>query len=119
MKIFIPTNGKMGLDEKVAEHFGRCEFYTVLDEEGKLSEIIDNISRHRGGASLPPELLKKHGADVLLCRGLGMKAIDLFEKLGIDVYVCPAETVAEIYEFWKNKNIKKAGSEDACKENKS
>ncbi|MFH1432564.1 MAG: NifB/NifX family molybdenum-iron cluster-binding protein [archaeon] len=118
MKIVISTDGKRGLDDTVAEHFGRCNTYTFLDEKGNIVEIIDNTSEHMGGTGLPPELMKKHGADVLLCRGLGPRALDLCKELGIDVYVCHAETVKEIFEKWKNKIIKKAGFEDVCEEHR-
>ncbi len=71
MKIVIPTNNKEGFDDKIAEHFGRCLTYTFLNEKGDVVEIIDNTSEHMGGAGLPPELMKKHKADVLLCKDLG------------------------------------------------
>jgi len=119
MKIVIPTNDKKGLNSIVADHFGRCLTYTFLNEEGEKEEIIDNTSEHMGGIGLPPELMKKHGADVLLCKDLGPRAIDLCKNLGIDVYVSQAETVREIFEMWKNNNLKKAGREDACAQHKS
>lgn len=118
MKIAIPTNAKEGLDDKIAEHFGRCLTYTFLNEKGEVIEIIDNTSEHTGGTELPPELMKKHGANVLLCKDLGPRAIDLCKKLGIDVYVYQAETVKDIFELWQNKKLKKAGAEDACEEHK-
>jgi predicted Fe-Mo cluster-binding NifX family protein len=118
MKIVIPTDNKKGLDDTVAEHFGRCNTYTFLDEKGKVIEIIDNISEHMGGSGLPPELMKKHGANVLLCKGLGPRALNLCKQLGIDVYVCQAKTVKEIFEMWKNKRIKKANFEDVCEEHR-
>jgi len=117
-KIVVPTDDKKGLKSIVAEHFGRCETYTFLDEKGNAIEIIDNISEHMGGSGLPPELMKKHGADVLLCRGLGPRALNLCKQLGIDVYVCQAKTVKEIFELWKNKKIKKADFGDVCEEHR-
>ena len=66
MKIVIPTNTKKGLNDKIAEHFGRCLTYTFLNEKGELIKIINNSSEHMGGAGLPPELMKKHG----FCKGL-------------------------------------------------
>lgn len=116
MKIVIPTNNKKGLNDMVAEHFGRCNTYTFLDEKGNVVEIISNTSKHMGGIRLPPELMKKHGANILLCRGLGPRALNLCKELGIDVYVCQAKTVKEIFELWKNKKIKRANSEDVCEE---
>lgn len=118
MKIVIPTDDKKGLDDTVAEHFGRCNTYTFLDEKGNVEEIINNTSEHMGGLGLPPELMKKHGAKVLLCKGLGPRALNLCKNLGIAVYVCQAKTVKEIFELWRNKKIKKADSEDVCEEHR-
>lgn len=114
MKIIIPTDNKKGIDDTVAEHFGRCQTYTLLDEKGNLLKIIDNTSEHMGGVGLPPELMKKYGADVLLCKELGPRALNLCQQLGIEVYVSQAKTVGEIFEMWQNKKIKKAGQGDIC-----
>ena len=114
MKIVIPTNTKKGLHDKIAEHFGRCLTYTFLNENGEVIETIDNTSEHNGGQGLPPELMKKHGADVLLCKGLGPRALNLCKELGIDVYVYQADTVKNFFELWQEKKLKKAGTEDAC-----
>jgi len=114
MKIVIPTEDKEGLNSKVAEHFGRCNYYIFLDEEGRVIEIVDNTSKH-SNFNLPPELIKNHGADVLLCRGIGPKALDLCKQFGIDVYVLESKTVKEIFEKWKKGEIKKASFEDVCR----
>lgn len=116
MKIVIPTESDKGLKGEVAEHFGRCPTYTFLDEKGNLIEIIKNESEHMGGSGLPPELMKKHGANVLLCRGLGPRALDLCRELGIDVYVANIKLVKEIFGAWKDKKIKKADIDNICKE---
>jgi len=118
MKIVIPTNNKKGLNDKIADHFGRCLTYTFIDEKGNLLEVIGNTSEHMDGVGLPPELMKKHGADILLCKDLGPRALNLCRELGIEVYVCQAKTVKEIFEMWKNNKIKKAGAEDVCEEHK-
>ena len=114
MKIVIPTNNKKGLDDTVAEHFGRCQTYTFLNEEAEVLEIINNTSQHGGGQGLPPELMKKHGANVLLCKGLGSRALNLCKELRIDVYIYQSQTVKDIFELWKNNKLKPAGREDAC-----
>jgi predicted Fe-Mo cluster-binding NifX family protein len=116
MKIVIPTDGKGGETSKVSEHFGRCKTYTFLDEKGKVIEVIENTSEHMGGKGLPPELMKKHGANVLLCQGLGPRALSMCEEFGIDVYVRRAATVKEIFEDWNAQKISKATGDDTCKE---
>ena len=118
MKIAIPTDNKKGLEDAIAEHFGRCLTYTFLNEKGEVAEIIDNTSEDRGGKGLPPELIKGHGAGILLCKDIGPKAIILCKKLGIEVYIGQAETVKEMFELWKNDKIKKADAGNACEEQK-
>ena len=71
-----------------------------------------------GGTGLPPELMKNHRANILLCRNLGPRALKLCRELGIEVYVCQAETAKEIFNFWKDKKIKKAGFDDVCEEHR-
>ena len=67
---------------------------------------------------MPPEIIKKYGADVLLCKGLGPRALDLCKEIGIDVYVCGAKTVKEIFELWKGKKIEKACENDICEDHR-
>ncbi len=118
MKIVIPTNSNKGLEDQVADHFGRCLYYIFLNEKGKMLETIENTSEHMGGTGLPPELMKKHGADILLCRDLGPRAINLCKELGIKVYVSQADTVKEIFQLWHDNKLKPAGAADACAQHK-
>jgi predicted Fe-Mo cluster-binding NifX family protein len=118
MKLVIPSDTTVGLDSSVAQHFGRCVAFTFLDGEGKLIEIIDNTSQHRGGKGLPPELMKQHGADILLCSDLGPSALDMCTTFGITVYVGHAATVRHMFEQWKQGRLTKAGPQDACSDHK-
>jgi len=116
MKITIPTNGSRGMDEEVAQHFGRCKTYTVLDENGNIVEIFENTSEHMGGSGLPPELMKKHGTNILLCRDIGPRALMLCNELGIEVFIGDADTVREMFKIWKESKLKKADINDTCKQ---
>ena len=114
MKLIIPTNDKDGLNAKVAIHFGRCNTYTIIDENGSLVEVIDNTSEHNGGKGLPPELMKEHNANILLCKGLGRRALNLCQEFDIKVFVDDSETVKDIFDAWKNGKLKEATVNDAC-----
>jgi predicted Fe-Mo cluster-binding NifX family protein len=118
MRIVIPTDDKKGSDADVAGHFGKCGTYTFFDENGKMLEVINNVSEHMGGQGLPPELMKKHGADILLCKDLGPRALNLCRELGIEVYVDSAKTAKELFAMWKNNKLKKATTQDVCEEHK-
>ena len=116
MKIAIPTLGSTGLDDTVAVHFGRCPYYTILDEQGTIISIIDNSSVHTNGTQSPPELLHQHNITVLLCQDLGPKALQLCKQLNIEVYVNAEPTVRGLFTRWQNKELTQAGDNDICKE---
>ena len=118
MKIAIPTLGKKGLDEIVSKHFGRCETYTILDEKGNLIKIIDNTSSHNGGQGLPPELLKNNEINILICQGIGPRALELCKQLNIIVYVNIGLTVKELFEKWKDSSCTPATKDDICEEHR-
>jgi len=108
--------GEKGLDERVGEHFGRVPFYTVVDTETNEVTAIPNTSEHMGGQGYPPEIMARAGVNVMLCGGLGRRAIMMFEQLGIMVYVGASGTVGEAVKMWKNGKLQAATDENACKQ---
>lgn len=78
MKIAIATDG---LD--VAEHFGRCSEYTIVDiEEGKVKSrtIIPNPGHEPG---FLPAYLARLGVSCILAGGMGLRAQQLFAEKNI------------------------------------
>lgn len=118
MLICFPTSGSGGLDDYIGEHFGRVPTYTIYDTETQDIEVIDNSSEHRGGSGLPADLLAEENIDVLVCSGLGRKAINLLGQHGIDVHIGASGKVREALDEWKAEDLKEAGEEDACREGK-
>ena len=114
MKIAIPTDGERGMDEQVGEHFGRVTHYTIYDAESKETRAIGNTSHHMGGEGYPPELLLKEGVEVLLCAGLGWRAIGMFKECGIKVYIGAHGTVRAAISQWENGEIQEPGEGSAC-----
>ena len=116
MKLCIPSVNEDGLDSYVHQHFGRCPYYTLIDEDTDEVKVFNNTSEHLGGVGLPPELIKKYGVDIMLCAGLGPKAVGMFEDLGITVYVGAAGTVRDATEQWRLNKLQLATFDNACKE---
>ncbi|MBS3787065.1 NifB/NifX family molybdenum-iron cluster-binding protein [Candidatus Bipolaricaulota bacterium] len=114
MRVCFPTEGNAGLEERVGEHFGRVPTYTIVDTESDDVEIISNDSTHQGGKGLPANLLAQEGVDVMICSGLGRKAINLFEEHGIEVCIGAGGRVKEALEEWRNDHLKSASQSDAC-----
>jgi len=116
MKICIPTIGENGLENPVGEHFGRVPTYTIVDLNTNEVKVIPNTSEHMGGYGYPPEIMAREGVDVMICRGLGRRAITMFEELGIEVYIGASGTVRDTIEAFKKGLLQKASRDDACGE---
>ncbi len=116
MKVCIPTMGNKGVNEYVGEHFGRVPTYTLVDTKTNEVTVIDNTSEHGGGSGYPPEIIAKTGAEVMLCGGLGRRAIAMFEEIGVMVYVGASGTVKDTIEMWKVGKLQAATDENACRQ---
>jgi len=114
MRIAVPSETVGGLDDAVGEHFGRVPCYTVVNNDTGVAEVVPNTSEHRGGVGLPPELLAKAGVQVLVCRGLGGRAIAMFEELGVRVYVGADGTVRDAVRHYNEGRLREATDADAC-----
>lgn len=118
MRICIPSNGRGGLDDQVCEHFGRAMTFTVYETDGETVDVVPNTSEHMGGTGKPPEIIIRTGSKLLLCSGLGPKAIDLLEAGGVEVYVGAAGTVRDAIACWREGRLAKASMDTACKEHR-
>jgi predicted Fe-Mo cluster-binding NifX family protein len=118
MRISVPSMGNKGLEEEVSPHFGRAPIFTIYDTETEKVEIVPNTSQHLGGTGYPPEIMHANGVDVMLCSGLGSRAVHMFEQLGIMVYVGAMGTVKDAIDTWKRGELQEATDETACKEHR-
>lgn len=84
MRIAIPITG-----EKLAEHFGHCEQFALIDVDQDnraiLGKVLVDAPPHEPG--LLPEWLAKRGANVVIAGGMGRKAQQLFAQNGISVVI--------------------------------
>lgn len=114
MKVCVPSAKNGGLEDLVGQHFGMVPVYTVLDTETDDVQIVENTSQHNGGVGLPPELLSNAGVDIMLCGGLGTKAVNMFSEFGIEVFVGAQGTVETAISDWKDGNLESPNSENVC-----
>ena len=94
------------LYDETYEHYEAERYYTVYSNSTRaLAEFED-----------PPEILAKEGVKIMVCRGLGRRAISLFNQLGIDVFIGANGTVREAIQAFNDGTLKKAGTTDACEQ---
>lgn len=113
-KLCIPTAAPGGLDAQVGEHFGRVPTFTIVDADAGDVEILDNTSEHMGGHGLPADLLLRSGVDVVLCQGLGRRAIAALRDGGVTVCTGASGRVSDVVAAWKAGALPEAGQADAC-----
>jgi len=87
-RIAFASEDNGGLKSQMSMHFGRCPYYTLVDVEGeeiKAVEVIENpyFTNHTPG--VVPHFIHTHKANVMLAGGMGPRAIDIFQSLGIEV----------------------------------
>jgi len=82
MKVAISTDGNL-----VSAHFGRCPSYTIVElDEGKVvkRDLVQNPGHQPG---FIPEFLHEKGVGCIVAGGMGRRASELFEGMGIEAVV--------------------------------
>jgi len=88
LRIAVPSNCDSGLDGPISEHFGHTPCFVLIDIEGdaiKDVKVIRNphYLEHRPG--VVPEFLAEKGVNLIICRGMGWRAQNIFQQYGIKV----------------------------------
>ncbi|MHA1681266.1 MAG: NifB/NifX family molybdenum-iron cluster-binding protein [Promethearchaeota archaeon] len=106
-KYSISTEGS-----NVAEHFGRCPQYTILDvENGSIvgKTIVDNPGHSTG---MIPRFMDELGVNVMISGGMGRRAIEFFNQFGIQTILGVSGTVDDVIEEITNGTL--LGGESLC-----
>ncbi len=106
-RIAIPTCGTAGLDDTVEEHFGRAQHYTLIDVDGKrivATEVVDvPFAEHEPGDL--PNWLHSQGVDVVIAWGMGPRAVEYFERFGMEVVTGATGPVRDVIEGYIRGNL--------------
>lgn len=89
MTLVFPTMRDDGLSAKRGAHFGRANFYTVVNvEDGIVKEVNvhKNPGHVTGACSSAVSNIQSLGADALIVSGIGGEPLKKFLAIGIDVY---------------------------------
>lgn len=116
--IAVPSTDNNGLNSGISGHFGHCELYTLITVED--SKIIDtktlkNVDHTEGGCLAPVAHLQKNGVNVMLAGGMGMRPLEYFNEMGIEVYhIGNADTVGSAVNGFISGNLDKFTSMFTC-----
>lgn len=87
MRIVISSEGG-GMKGDVAHHFGRCPEFVLVDAEEKkimASKVVRNPYFEQHVPFAVPRFLSSFKPAILITGGIGPRAIDMFDSLGIKV----------------------------------
>ena len=127
MRIAIPSTNPNGLKSEVSGHFGRSPYYTFVNvENGEIKnvEVVPVPYEEHDPGDLP-QFVKEHGGKVVIAYGMGRKAVDFFQQLGIDVVTGAYGKIRDVVEafihnvlerdpYWKEKIEKEKGKNGEC-----
>ena len=109
MRIAFPVNKDDGLNAEIFEHFGHAPFYLLVDISnnyiGNITTIANSYRDVHGPGDVP-RLLADHKVNILICRGMGRKAVEYFNSLGIKVIRGPYGYVKEVLDDYLNGLLK-------------
>ena len=107
MKIAIASEGQT-LESMVAERFGRCPFFLIVNEDGTLEESFSNQATQaaHGAGGMAVQSLAAKGASVLIAPRLGPNATMALKSSGIRAYEASGCSCQEAFENYKKGSLK-------------
>ncbi len=90
LRIAFATEDDLGLDATLAQHFGKCPFYTFVDvEDGRVVEVLSvpNPAAEGHSPGEIPRFIAEQNCDIIVSGGMGPRAQNWFLSLGIKPYV--------------------------------
>lgn len=110
MRLAIATE-----DGNVAQHFGRCPGFTIVDiEDGKIisKNFIENPGHKAHQPGAVPRFLKSQSVDCVVAGGMGPNAVMNLQASGIKVIVGVTGSIDETVEKFLKGSLK--GGESLC-----
>ncbi len=89
MKVVFPTNDANGLESTRSEHFGKANYYTVidiLDDGTKEVSCVDNKQEEHSCVNSANAILSLN-ADALVVFGIGGRPASIFHQNGLNVFI--------------------------------
>jgi predicted Fe-Mo cluster-binding NifX family protein len=107
MRLAIATD-----NGRVAAHFGRCPEYTLVDvEDGRevSRRTLDNPGHEPGRI---PAFLNEHDADAVVAGGMGQRAKQLFDSMGIEQVIGTQGSIDSVVKEFIDGTLE--GGESLC-----
>ena len=102
MRILIAINENNGNESVLSEHFGHCPYFAIYETENKKLEIVKNELDHSDKNMTPVDQTMKFRPDVVFSKGMGQRAISLFNEKDVEISTGDYNTVEEVLDNLEN-----------------
>ncbi|MCK4453966.1 NifB/NifX family molybdenum-iron cluster-binding protein [Candidatus Parcubacteria bacterium] len=105
-KILITSNDS-DLNSSVSAVFGRCPYFLIVDEKGKLEKAIPNtgVQAVRGAGIAAAQTVVSQGATVVITGNVGPNAFAVLQQSGVKLYNGVGMTAKEALESFKENKL--------------
>ncbi len=118
MIYLIPLENNLGSGSRLSTHFGRARYYAMLAYEDRTStlkvEVKQSPNLIHGGTCGAADIVKRLGADAVIVKGIGLRAVQLLQSLGIKVYKTESETLDQVIKEVREGRLTPITESEAC-----
>jgi predicted Fe-Mo cluster-binding NifX family protein len=111
MRILIAINENNGNDSVLSEHFGHCPYFAIYETKTKELKIVKNELDHSNQNMTPVDQTMKFNPDIVFSKGMGQRAIKLFNEKNVEIKTGEYGTVKEVINDLKNLKKLDSGCE--------
>ena len=102
MKLLIAIDENRGVNSKLSEHFGHCNYFAIFNTKNKKFEIVKNKIEHSNKDLTPVEQVMKFKPDVIFSLGIGQRAIRLFNEKCVKIKTGDFRFLKEVMENFES-----------------
>jgi len=115
MIVCIPTQENQGLESSAFAHFGSAPAFIIHDTETGVTRFRENNNQdHAHGSCNPGRTLMGESVDAVITGGMGARAVEMLNAMGIRVYMAAAGTVQSNVEALKKQELVELTMSNAC-----
>lgn len=104
MRVAVATDGT-----QVAEHFGRCAQYTLAQIEDGQVRTVTSIGNPGHEPGFLPRFLAEKNVSCIITGGMGQRAKQLFDAVGIDTIVGVSGDVRHVLQQYAAESLSSEG----------
>jgi predicted Fe-Mo cluster-binding NifX family protein len=116
MNICIPIEKNEGPHSGVYGHFGSAPYFAIYNTDSKNLELVNNGDlNHAHGQCNPIGALAGKSVDILVTGGIGTRAIERLDSMGIRVcLISTEETVQDVIRSHETNMLREIQPDQGC-----